>query len=155
MTVYPCTMIPEKIAQSVPAEWGTARRMDDVRDIYEYNVNILHSFLVSQGVIFCVVLSVDGHNSHLTHQLSVLCKKLKIQTRALYPDATRTLQPEDVAVFRPAAMRWRKAVREWHAKPSREVLNKVTFAPLLREVIHFSAKPETLVNGSQACGSIH
>jgi hypothetical protein len=28
----------------------------------------------------------------------------------------------------------------------------VTFAPLLREVIDFAAKPETLVKGFQACG---
>ena len=32
-----------------------------------------------------------------------------------------------------------------------EVLNKVTFARLLREVINFAAKPETLVKGFQAC----
>jgi hypothetical protein len=49
-------------------------------------------------------------------------------------------------------MYWRKAVREWHAKHPSEVLNKVTFAPLLREVIESAAKPETLVRGFQACG---
>ena len=49
-------------------------------------------------------------------------------------------------------MYWRKAVRDWHAKHPGEVLNKVTFAPLLREVIDFAAKPETLVKGFQACG---
>jgi len=33
--VYPYKRIPDKIAQSVPAEWGIARsdRMDDVRGI--------------------------------------------------------------------------------------------------------------------------
>ena len=40
----------------------------------------------------------------------------------------------------------------WHAKHPGEVLNRVTFAPLLREVIDFAAKPETLVKGFQACG---
>ena len=43
-------------------------------------------------------------------------------------------------------------MRDWHAKHPGEVLNKVTFAPCLREVIDFSAKPETLVKGLQACG---
>ena len=33
-----------------------------------------------------------------------------------------------------------------------EVLNKVTFAPLLTKVIDFAAKPETLVKRFQACG---
>jgi hypothetical protein len=49
-------------------------------------------------------------------------------------------------------MYWRKAVRDWRAKHPGEVLNKVTFAPLLREVIEFAAKPETIVKGFQACG---
>ena len=98
-----------------------------------------YSFLISQGVIFPVVLFVDGHKSHLTYQLSVLCNKLKIEIIALYPDATRILQPADVAVFRPVKMYWREAVREWHAKHPGEFLNKVTFATLLREFIDFVA----------------
>ena len=43
-------------------------------------------------------------------------------------------------------------MRNWHAKHPGEVLNNVTFASLLREVIDFAAKPETLVKGFQACG---
>jgi hypothetical protein len=65
---------------------------------YEYIANIFHSFLVSQGVIFPVALFVDGHKSHLKYQLSVLCNKLKTELIALYPNATRILQPADVAV---------------------------------------------------------
>jgi len=107
---------------------------------YEYIANIFHPFLNSQGVIFTVVLFVDGHKSRLAYQLSVLCNKLQIEITALYPNATRILQPVDVAVFRPVKMYWRKAVRSWHAKHPGEVLNKATFAPLLRVVIDFAAK---------------
>jgi hypothetical protein len=49
-------------------------------------------------------------------------------------------------------MYWQKAVRDKHAKHPGEVLNKGTFAPLLREVIDFAAEPETLITGFQACG---
>jgi len=42
-------------------------------------------------------------------------------------------------------------VRDWHAKHPGAILNKVTFAPLLRKVIDFAAKPETLIKGFQAC----
>jgi hypothetical protein len=45
----------------------------------EYIAKVIHPFLVSQGVIFPVVLFVDGHKSHLTYQLSVLCNELKIE----------------------------------------------------------------------------
>jgi hypothetical protein len=155
MIVYPYKKIPEKISQPVPAEWGIARSdrgwmMCEL--FYEFIAKIFHPFLISQGVIFPVVLFVGGHKSHLTYQLSVLCNKLKTEIIALYPNAPRILQPVDVAVFCPVKMFWWKAVRDWHAKHPGEILNKVTFAPLLREVINFAAKPETLVEGFQACG---
>jgi len=57
-----------------------------------------------------------------------------------------------MSVFHPVKMYWRKDVRDWHAKHPGEVLKKVTFAPLLREVIDFAAKPETLVKSFQARG---
>jgi len=155
MIVYPYKRIPEKIAQSVPTEWGIARSDRGwmmCKVFYEYIVNIFYPFLYSQVVIFPVVLFVDGHKSHFTYQLIVLYNKLNIEIIALYPNATRILQPADVAVFCPVKMYWRKAVRDWHAKHPGEVLNKVTFAPLLREVIDFAAKPEILVKGFQACG---
>jgi hypothetical protein len=98
-----------------------------------------------------VVLFGDGHQSHLRYQLSVLCNELKIEAIALYPNDTRILQPADVAVFHTVGMYWQKAVRDWHAKHPGEVLNKVTFAPLLREVINSAAKLETLIKGFQAC----
>ena len=119
---------------------------------YEYISNIFHPFLFPQVLIFPMVLFVDGHKSHLTYQLSVLCNKLKIEIIALSPNATRIMQPADVAVFHQVQMYWWKAVREWHAKHPGEVLNKATFAPLLREVIDSAAEPETLVKGLQACG---
>jgi hypothetical protein len=155
MIVYPYKRIPEKISQSVPAEWGIARSdrgwmTSEV--FYEYIANGFHPFLVSQGIIFPVVLFVDGHMSHLTYQLSVLCNELKTEVTALYPNAIRILQPADVAVFRPVKIYWRKAVREWQVKHPGEVLNKVTFAHLLREAIESAAKPETLLKGFQACG---
>jgi len=84
---------------------------------YEYISNIFHPFRVSQGVIFPVVLFADGYKSHLVYQLSVLCNKVKIEIIALYPDATRILQPADVAVFRPVKMYWWKAVRDASKTP--------------------------------------
>ena len=98
------------------------------------------------------MLFVHGHKSHLTYQLSVLCNKPEIEIIVLYPNASRILHPVDVAVFHSVKMYWRKAVRDWQAKHPGEVLNKVKFAPLLREVIDFAVKPETLVRGFHTCG---
>jgi hypothetical protein len=109
MTVYPYKRIPEKISQSLPAEWVIARSDRGCMTsevFYEYTAYVFHPFLDSQGIIFPVVLFVDSHKSHLTYQLSVL---------------------------------------------RGEILNKVIFAPLLREVIDSAAKPETRVKGFHAC----
>jgi hypothetical protein len=47
---------------------------------------------------------------------------------------------------------WRKAVREWNTKQPGEILNKVLFAPLLKQVTESSAKPNTFMNGFEAFG---
>jgi hypothetical protein len=102
MIVYPYKRIPEKISQSVPAEWGIARsdRGWMTSEIfYEYIAKVFHPFLVSQGIILPVVLFVDGHKSHLAYQVSVLCNELKIEVIALYLNATRILQPADWLCF--------------------------------------------------------
>lgn len=78
---------------------------------YEYIANVFHPFLVKEGVL-PVILFIQGHKSHLTYQLSVLCGQLGIELIALYPNATRILQPADVAVFRPVKTCWKKTVRE-------------------------------------------
>jgi len=121
------------------------------KEFYEYIANIFHPFLFSQGVLFPVVLFVDGYNSHLTYQLSVLCNKLKIKIKH---SIQMLLEYCNLPMwrFRSVKIYWRKAVRDWHAKHPGEVLNKVAFAPLLREVIDFAAKPKTLVRGFQARG---
>nr|CAI5845544.1 unnamed protein product [Callosobruchus analis] len=47
---------------------------------------------------------------------------------------------------------WRRTVREWDEEHPAEVLNKVTFAPVVEKAIKSSIKAETLVNGFRACG---
>jgi len=43
-------------------------------------------------------------------------------------------------------------VREWYRKHPGEILNKVSFAPLLKQVTDSTAKQETLINGFEAYG---
>jgi hypothetical protein len=39
---------------------------------FKYIANIFHPYLVTEGIKSPVVLSVDGHKSHLTYQLNQL-----------------------------------------------------------------------------------
>ncbi|XP_050306491.1 uncharacterized protein LOC126743434 [Anthonomus grandis grandis] len=49
-------------------------------------------------------------------------------------------------------MGWKKAVREFYEENPGEVLNKMTFAPLLEKVVANNIKRDTLINGFRVCG---
>lgn len=155
MIIYPYKRIPEKISVTVNPDWGIGRSDNGwmtSETFFDYVKNIFHPFLVQNNIQFPVILFLDGHKSHLTYDLSILCNELNIEIIALYPNATRILQPCDVAVFRPIKIGWKKAVREFYEQNPGQVLNKVTFAPLLEKVVNNNIKAETLINGFRACG---
>lgn len=68
---------------------------------YEYAGNILNTFLVENEIPRPVILFVDGHKTHLTYHLSQSCSELEIILIALYPNATRILQPANASEFKP------------------------------------------------------
>jgi hypothetical protein len=119
---------------------------------FKYIANVFHLYLVREGIKFSVVMSVDGHKSHLTYQLSFLSSELETEVIALSPNATPILQPADVAVFRPSKVSWWRALTKWCTIRPGEVLNKVLFAPLPKKFIESSAKPETLAKVFRASG---
>ena len=155
MIIYPYKRIPEKIAVTVNSNWGIGRSDNGwmtSETFFDYIKNIFYPYLIENNVEFPVVLFLDGHKSHLTYELSLLCNDLNIEVISLYPNATRILQPCDVAVFRPIKMGWKKAVKEFYEANPGHILNKITFAPLLEKVVTEVIRPETLINGFRACG---
>ncbi|CAH1989647.1 unnamed protein product [Acanthoscelides obtectus] len=102
------------------------------------NTGKVYAAKVEKDTTFPIVLFLDGHKSHLTYELSLLCNDLNIEVIALLPNATRILQPCDVVVFGPIKMGWKKAVREFNEKNPGELRNKLTFAPLLENVVRIS-----------------
>lgn len=81
--------------------------------------------------------------SHLNYALSLLCNELQIEILALSPNATRILQPYEMAIFRLLKEAWRQTARQWDEEHSGEVFNKVTFVPMLEKALKSSIKPET------------
>ncbi|KAJ8926646.1 hypothetical protein NQ314_020967 [Rhamnusium bicolor] len=155
MVVYPYQRIPDKISAGLDPTWGIGRSENGwmtTETFYQYIGNVFHPYLLENGVKFPIILFVDGHKSHLTYELSVLCNELKIEVIALYPNVTRIIQPADVAVFRPVKVAWRAAVRKWQTDNPGQSLNKITFAPLLKTVVDSSIKPEYLIRGFKLCG---
>ncbi|CAG9829492.1 unnamed protein product [Diabrotica balteata] len=134
MIIYPYKRLPTSIVNSVPSSWGIGHSDNGCMKVelfYEY---------------------IDGHSTHQTLKLSQLCTKLQIILISLYPNATRLMQPADVAAFKPLKTGWKKAVLEFRRKHPHEMLTKEKFAPILKDVIEDYAKAETIKNGFRASG---
>ncbi|KAF2898510.1 hypothetical protein ILUMI_07665 [Ignelater luminosus] len=102
------------------------------------------------GTTFPIILIVDGHSEHQTLKISQVCTELQIILIALYPNATRLMQPANVAAFKPLKTRWEKAVLEFRRKNPSQVLTKERFAPVLKTVVEEYAKVDTIKNGFRA-----
>lgn len=155
MVIYPYKRLPNYIIQSVPEGWGigaTETGWMRSETFYEYVSNVLYPFLIKSGTKFPVILFLDGHITHLTLQLSNLCRELEIILICLYPNATRILQPADVAAFQPIKAGWKRAVTEWKREHPSESLTKEKFAPILKKSIENSHNPVGIANGFRACG---
>lgn len=93
-----------------------------------------------------------GHKTHLTYSLSKLCEELNIILICLYPNATRILQPADVAIFKPIKLGWQREVQQWRVVNVDQQFTKRDFAPVLKSVVDKYVKKETVINGFRACG---
>ncbi|XP_067004498.2 uncharacterized protein [Anabrus simplex] len=156
MIIYPNQRIRAEIQNSIPdPEWGIGRSDNGwmkAELFYEYIANIFSPYLTKHNIQRPVILFVDGHKSHLTCQLSELCTELQIVLVSLYPNATRILQPADVAAFKPLKDGWKQGVQQWRRDHPTDVITKENFAPLLKSVIDKHVKKETLISGFKACG---
>lgn len=154
MIIYPYKRLPNYIVSSVPGDWGVGISDNGWMKselFFEYISNIFHPHLVNENIEFPIILFVDGHKTHMTYELSVLCSKLEIILIALYPNSTRILQPADVACFKPLKNAWKLAVLKWRRHNPLVQLNKVHFAPILKEALQ-NLKASSISNGFRACG---
>ncbi|XP_031338075.1 uncharacterized protein LOC116166987 [Photinus pyralis] len=130
MIIYPYKRMPKSIVDTVPKGWGIGNGDNGWMKsevFYEYIGNVFYKSVVEMNVIFPIILFVDGHKTHLTFQLSELCTRLGIILIALYLNATRILQPADVAAFRPVKSAWKDALLEWRFNPMKQ-FGKLDFA---------------------------
>uniref|UniRef100_A0A6P7EZ51 Uncharacterized protein LOC114324264 n=1 Tax=Diabrotica virgifera virgifera TaxID=50390 RepID=A0A6P7EZ51_DIAVI len=155
MVVYPYKRLPANIAKSVPGEWGIG--LSDTgwmkaELMCDYIENILYPHLKKVNTSFPVILFLDGHRTHMTYNLSILCKKLNIVLICLYPNSTRLVQPADVSAFKPIKSGWKKAVIQWRRDHPSETLSKEHFANVLKIAVEQTGKSETIKRGFKACG---
>lgn len=155
--IYPYKRLPAAITASVPGQWGVGTSSNGwmkAELFYEYVANVFHPFLVKNNTKFPVILFVDGHSTHTSYQLRVLCRQLKIILICLYANSTRilTIQPADVPAFKPLKLYWKRGVLEWRRQHEAESLTQEKFAPLLKTVIDTYLKTHILKNGFLTTG---
>lgn len=155
LIIYPYKRMPRDIADSIP-EGFTVSCSDTgwmkTELFFEYIANCFYPQLKSRNIKFPVILYVDGHKTHLDRKLSEICSKFQIILIALYPNATRILQPADVSTFKPLKDGWRKGVIAWRRLNPNAELTKREFAPLLKCVLDKTLNSSIIINGFRACG---
>lgn len=144
-----------EVLRAFPGSWGIGCSENgwmDTTNFALYVRKILYPALKSAGTTFPVLYFVDGHSSHTALEAADACEALGIIMIALFPNATRILQPADVAIFKPLKNSWGKIVDAWRADHPSEKLTLVTFGPLLEEAMSSAFKENTIKNGFRVCG---
>lgn len=155
MIIFPGKRLRTELYESVPETWGIGQSDTGwmkAELFNDYIVKVFHPYLISNNITVPVILFIDGHASHLTYEVSELCKTRDIILICLYPNSTRILQPADVAAFKPIKTGWKKGVLKWRREHLTKTLKKEDVAPILETVINDYAKSQTVKNGFRATG---
>ncbi|KAJ2937645.1 hypothetical protein O0L34_g19319 [Tuta absoluta] len=154
LIIYPYERIPLEIARNIPQEYCSGKAPKGwmtSRVFYGYIANNLIPYLRKSNVKFPALVLIDGHKSHITYEVSQLCKDNDIILYALHPNATHIIQPADVSVFRPLKNSWRKIVDKWKADTGFRVVTRAQFAPLLKTAMK-AVTLEIICHGFRKCG---
>lgn len=109
--ILPYKRLSREIVQSFPPDWGLGTSETGWMNSSNFTLyikKVLYPSLVKRNVKFPVLYFVDGHKSHTALEAADACAELGIVLIALYPNATRILQPADVSIFRPLKNSWGK-----------------------------------------------
>ena len=154
MVIYPYIRIPNYISKLVPEDFYMASSESGwmrSETFYEFIANAFLPWLHENNVEKPVVLFVDGHKTHLTLQVSMLCEDKSIILYLVPPNTTHILQPADVSVFKPFKDYWRDEVLQFQSKAVNSTVMRENVAPLISNILK-RIKPDSIVNGFRATG---
>ena len=98
-----------------------------------------------------LVLTYDGHNSHLTYVTVKAAMDDNIIIICLPPNTSHALQPLDVGVFRSVKATWKKVLIKWFSDTRLKSVDKTIFPSLLKQ-LWSKLNPNHAVNGFKSCG---
>lgn len=155
LTLYKYARLPAVAALSAPAHWGLGKTESGwmtAASFYEYIGNVFLPFINEQKIQKPIIVFLDGHKSHLSLQLSEMCRDNGIILVALYPNATHILQPLDVAVFKSIKSRWKAYKRQWRIEHDGNEVTKFDLPSILNKIIQEDQMPHNVVSGFRATG---
>ncbi len=99
------------------------------------------------------LLFMDGHGSHLTMDFIEYCDQNKILLAIYPPHSTHTLQPLDVALFKPLSTAYSNEVSAFMERSQGLVsMSKRDFFPLFYRAWQASFKETTILKAFEATG---
>ena len=100
------------------------------------------------------LLIVDGHGSHVTHEVIKLCLENKIVLLCLPAHSTDLLQPLDVAIFGPFAHAYKKGLKKCTQYGKNYHIDKVDFLQVVQPARHQSVTPSNTASGWRRAGLV-
>lgn len=155
LTLYKYVRMPASIAQNTPKYWSVGKSENGWmtgKCFFEYIGNVFVPFLKTKAIQLPVILFLDGHKSHLTMELSELCRNNQIILISLLPNATHILQPLDVAVFGPMKIQWKTITRQWRVDHDGIEISKFNVPEALDCFITDNKMAANVVSGFRCTG---
>lgn len=98
-----------------------------------------------------VLLTFDGHNSHLTYTTAKEAMDNGIIIFCLPPNTSHALQPLDVGVFRGLKVTWREILKVWFRESRLQNVDKAVFPSLIRK-LWYKLSPQHAIAGFSGSG---
>uniref|UniRef100_A0A336MFM0 CSON002321 protein n=1 Tax=Culicoides sonorensis TaxID=179676 RepID=A0A336MFM0_CULSO len=155
LTLFKYVRLPRNIVEATPQEWSLGRSENgwmNSKCFFEYFANVFIPYLKEHKITLPVVVFLDGHKSHLTLELSDLCKEHGIILVALYPNSTHILQPLDVAVFGPMKKEWKNICRQWRVTHDGFEISKENIPIALKSFLNSPSMAQNIKSGFRCTG---
>ena len=98
-----------------------------------------------------ILLTFDGHNSHITYATVKAAMDNNVILVCLPPNTSHALQPLDVGVFRSVKVQWKKLLTDWFNESKLKSVDKAVFPHLLSRLWP-KLDPTLAINGFRATG---
>lgn len=154
--VFP-SIPPTKNIVDLPQDWVLGKSESGCMKanvFFEYITNDFIKWVDRNDIKKPLLLLLDGSTSHMSLELSKMCKQLGIILYALPPNTRHMLQPADIAVFGPLKSQWKHVVRTFLTKPEKNTLSvtKANFCSLFKDCLTDTNMPINIMEGFRNCG---